>query len=443
MNIQLSDHFTVKKLIRFVFPSVIMMVFSSIYGVVDGFFVSNYAGKTPFAAVNLIMPFIMVIGTLGFMIGTGGSALVSKTFGEGDKKKANELFSMLIYFVLIVGTVLSVIGAIVSKRVALLLGADSEMLDYCVLYARISFISMPFFMLQNVFQSFLVTAEKPNLGLVVTLVAGINNMVLDFLFVGVFKWGIVGAATATVISEYLGGGIPLIYFAFKNSSTLRLGKTHYDGMALLKVCTNGASELMTNLSMSFLNMVYNFQLMKYFGENGIVTYGVIMYVNFTFLSIFIGYSIGVAPIVGYSYGAKNHDELKNLLKKSTVFIAFTGMIMFAVALLFSPTLAKLFTGYDEELYKLTKYAFRLFSTSYLLSGFNIFGSAFFTALNNGKISAAVSFSRMLLFQLSAVMLLPMIFGVNSIWISVTVAEACTFAVLIFFIVKNNKRYRYY
>ena len=442
MNIQLSDHFTAKKLIRFVLPSIVMMIFTSIYSVVDGFFVSNYTGKTPFAAVNLIMPFIMVIGALGFMFGTGGSALVSKTMGEGNSKKANELFSLIVYAVLLSGILLSVIGELVLEPVSVLLGADEAMLPYCVLYGRISFISMPFFMLQNVFQSFFVTAERPRLGLAVTVLAGVNNMVLDFLLVGVLGMGVRGAAIATMVSEFLGGGIPLIYFFARNSTRLRLGKTRFDGTSLLKACTNGASELMTNLSMSLVNMVYNHQLIRFFGEDGVAAYGVIMYVNFIFISVFVGYAIGVAPIVGYSYGAENREELKNIFKKSNAFNAAGGMAMLAFAFGMSSLLAKLFVSYDAALYALTLKAFRLYITSYLLAGFNIFASAFFTALNNGAVSAAISFVRTLLFQIAAVFLLPLLFGTDAIWLAMTAAEILSLCVSAFFILTKRKQYGY-
>lgn len=442
MNIPLSSHFTAKKLFRFVVPSVMMMLFTSVYGVVDGFFVSNFTGKTPFAAVNLIMPFIMAIGTLGFMVGAGGSALVSKTMGEGDSRKANAQFSLLVYAVLVCGVTLSVLGALTAEPVSRLLGADEAMLPYCVQYARISFLSMPFFMLQNVFQSFFVTAERPQLGLAVTVLAGVTNMVLDFLLVGVWRLGVAGAAWATVTSEYLGGGLPLVYFLMKNSSPLRLGKTRFDGRVLWKACTNGASELMTNLSMSLVNMVYNIRLMAMFGENGIAAYGAIMYVNFIFISLFVGYAIGVAPIVGYSYGAQNTDELKNILKKSLVVCTSGGLLLFGVGIAASGTLAALYTGYDAALCRLTTTAFRLFVTSYLLAGFNIFGSAFFTALNNGAVSAVISFSRTLLFQVAAVFLLPALFGNNAIWLAMTAAELCALVVTVTFLVIKRKTYQY-
>ncbi len=443
MQIQLSDHFNTKRLARFVLPSIIMMVFTSVYGVVDGFFVSNYAGKTPFAAVNLIMPFIMLISTLGFMIGTGGSALVSKTFGEGDKRRANELFSMLVYTVMLLGITVAILGEIFIRRVSILLGADEAMLEYCVLYGRITLLSLPFFMLQNVFQSFLVTAKKPNLGLAITVGAGVTNMVLDFIFVGVLKWGVAGAAGATAASEVIGGAIPLAYFFSQNGSTLRLGHARFDGRALLKTCTNGASELMTNVSMSLVNILYNFQLIKYFGENGVAAYGVLMYVSFIFVSIFIGYSIGVAPIIGYNYGARNDSELQNVFRKSMLFIGFSGLVLFALAEGLSLPLAHIFTGYDDGLYQLTLQAFRLFSFCYLVKGFNIFGSAFFTALNNGAVSAAISFLRTFLFQAAAIMLLPLLFGMNAIWLSLTCAEGITLIITILFMITKNKNYHYF
>lgn len=442
MRIQLSDHFNYKKLIRFVIPSVCMMIFTSIYSVVDGFFVSNYAGKTPFAALNLIYPLLMMLAALGFMIGTGGSAVVSKALGEGKKKAANEYFSMLVYAALIGGMMISILGLLFLKPIAIALGADSSMLSYCLIYGRILLCAIPFFILQNVFQSFFVTAEKPTLGLIVTVGAGLTNIVLDYLFVGVLKYGLAGAAAATAASQVIGGIIPIIYFVRKNNSLLRLTKCRFYGRILLKSCTNGSSELMTTLSSSLVNMLYNLQLMKIAGENGIAAYGVIMYVHFVFVAIFIGYSIGSAPVIGYNYGAENHKELKGLLKKSIVITAVCGIFLTASAILLSSPLSKIFVGYDEELFNLTLHGFRLFSLSFLITGFNIFASSFFTALGNGFVSAAISFSRTLLFQIAAVLLLPLLFGLNGIWLAVVAAEALSVIVSAVFLIKNKKRYNY-
>lgn len=442
MKIQLSDHFNYKRLLRFVFPSIVMMVFTSIYGVVDGLFVSNYAGKTPFAAVNFIMPFLMLMGALGFMIGTGGSAIVSKTLGEGDDKKANEIFSMLIYITIGLGVIFTLFGLIFLRKIAILLGAEGEMLNYCVQYGKIILVTLTFFMLQNVFQSFFVTAEKPHMGLAVTIGAGVTNIFLDFLFVGVFKWGIEGAAAATAASQIIGGVIPLIYFFAKNSSLLRLTKAGFDGRIFVKTCTNGSSELMTNVSMSLVNMLYNYQLMKFAGENGVAAYGVIMYVNLIFIAIYIGYSIGIAPVIGFNYGAQKHMELKNVFKKSLILISVWSVILTAGAMLLAPFLSKVFVGYDAELFEMTKNGFRLYAVSFLIMGFNIFGSAFFTALNNGGVSAAISFLRTLLFQIVAVLLLPIWFGLNGIWISITVAEVMALIVTIVFFITNRKKYHY-
>ncbi|MBQ7335567.1 MAG: MATE family efflux transporter [Clostridia bacterium] len=317
MSIQLSDHFTYKKLMRFTLPSIVMMIFSSIYGVVDGFFVSNFAGKTPFAAVNFIMPFLMILGAVGFMFGTGGSALIAKLLGEGKKEKANRLFSLFVYVSAILGIVIAIIGILVIRPIASLLGAEEEMLENCVLYGRIILVALPLFMLQMEFQSFFITAEKPQLGLWATVISGVTNMVLDALLIAVFELGIAGAAVATAISQAVGGILPLVYFLSpKNNSLLHLTKTEFDGKALFKACTNGSSELMSNVSMSLVGMLYNFQLMKYTGEDGIAAYGVLMYVSMIFMAVFIGYSIGTAPVIGYHYGAENHAELKSLLKKA-------------------------------------------------------------------------------------------------------------------------------
>lgn len=442
MKIQLSEHFTYKKLLRFVLPSIVMMIFTSIYGVVDGLFVSNYVGKTAFAAVNLIMPFLMAISALGFMIGTGGSAIVAKTLGEGKKEQANEYFSMLVYLTLIGGIVLSALGILFSPLIARGLGADGALLTNCVLYARITLLSMPAFMLQNVFQSFFVTAEKPKLGLGVIVIAGVTNMVLDFLLVGVFQIGLAGAAFATVTSECIGGLFPILYFARKNSSLLKLGRTHFNGQIFLCACGNGSSELMTNLSSSIVNSLYNIQLMNLAGENGVAAFGTIMYVNFIFIAIFLGYSIGSAPLVSYHYGAGNHDELKNLFQKSLRLIGIWGLMLFILAQLIARPLAAIFVGYDADLFSMTQNGFRIYCIAYLINGFNIYGSSFFTALNNGLISAAISFQRTLVFQLAAVLLLPLLLGINGIWSAVAVAELLTLGLTVTFFVRNRKKYHY-
>lgn len=442
MKIKLSDHFTYSKLLRFVFPSIIMMVFTSIYGVVDGLFVSNFAGKTAFASINLVMPFVMILGGIGFMIGTGGTALVSKVLGEGKKEKANEIFTMMIVFTLLLGALLSVIGVISMPWVAKFLGATEEMMADCVIYGRIVTGFTVAFMLQNVFQSFLIAAEKPKLGLLATVLAGIANMALDAIFIIVFKWGVAGAAIATGLSQCVGGIFPLIYFLRKNSSLLRLTTTKLEIKPILNACGNGSSELMSNISSSVVSMIYNFQLMKYVGEDGVSAYGVLMYVQFIFVAIYIGYAIGCAPITGYHFGARNHNELKNMLRKSSFLSAVSGVVLTILAIALSSPLAKIFVGYDEELYELTRHAFRLFAYSFLLAGFNIFTSSFFTALNNGAVSAAISFMRTLIFQTSSVLILPIFLGVDGIWWAITVAEFFAFILSLIFLFAKRKKYNY-
>lgn len=442
MNIQLSEHFTLKKLLRFTLPSIVMMIFTSIYGVVDGFFVSNFVGKTPFAAVNFIMPFLMILGAVGFMFGTGGSALIAKTMGEGDSHKAKRLFSLFVYTTAVCGIVIGAIGIIFIRPLASLLGAEGEMLENCVTYGRVILIALPFYMLQYEFQSYFAAAEKPQLGLAVTIVSGLTNMILDALFMAVFHWGVVGAAAATAVSQAVGGTVPLIYFSRPNTSLLRLTRTKWDGKALLKACTNGSSELMSNISMSVVSMLYNVQLMKYSGENGVAAYGVLMYVNMIFLAAFIGYSVGTAPVTGYHYGAGNHTELKSLLKKSACIISIFAVCMFLLAEMLAYPLAKIFVGYDETLLNLTHHGFTIFSFSFLFAGFSIYGSSFFTALNNGFISALISFLRTLVFQIAAVLILPAFLGIDGIWISIVAAEIKAVMITVFFIVKKRKKYHY-
>ena len=440
--IRLSDHFSYAKLLRFTLPSICMMVFTSIYGVVDGLFVSNFAGKTPFAAINLVMPFIMILGGMGFMIGTGGTALVSKLLGEGKKDEAHRTFSMMVLFTLLLGLVLSAVGFLTMRPVSYFLGATDAMIDDCVLYGRIVTGFTFAFMLQNVFQSFFIAAEKPRLGLIVTVAAGVTNMVLDALFIAVFDWGVAGAAIATGLSQCVGGVLPLLYFLRPNDSLLRFRPTALCLRPILQACGNGSSELMSNISSSLVGMLYNFQLMRLIGEDGVSAYGVLMYVQFIFVAIFIGYSIGCAPVVSFHFGAQNHGELKSLLRKSVLLMASGGVLLTVAARLLAAPLAHLFVGYDVVLFDLTAHAFRLFSWSFLLAGFNIFASGFFTALNNGAVSAAISFLRTLVFQTASVLILPLLLGVDGIWWAITVAEIFAFLISLLFLFLKRNKYHY-
>ena len=442
MRIQLSEHFTYGKLLRFTFPSIIMMIFTSIYSVVDGIFVSNFAGKTPFAAINLIMPLLIVTGAPGFMVGTGGSAIVAKTMGQGKPELAKRHFSFLVCAAAVGGAAVGWLGAVFARPIASALGAKGEILEYCVVYARIILAANPFYILQNVFQSFFVTAEKPKLGLYITVGAGLTNIVLDALLVGVLHWGVAGAAIATILSQAVGGLTPIVYFLRENDSLLRLTRPRFDGGVLWRTCANGSSELMSNISGSIVAMLYNFQLLRLAGEDGVAAYGAIMYVNFIFLAIFIGYAIGSAPVISYHYGAGHSEELHSLLVKSTVLNEGVGMAMMVLAFLASGPLAKIFVGYDRDLYELTVQGFHLYAVSYLLCGFNIFGSSFFTALNNGLASALISFLRTMVFQCAAVLILPVFLEVDGIWLAVAVAETLTLLVTLVLLAKYRKTYRY-
>lgn len=442
MRIAISEHFTYKKLIKFTLPTIIMMIFTSIYGVVDGLFISNVVGSDAFAAVNLIMPAIMIVGAFGFMIGTGGSAIVSKTIGEGDTQKANRYFSMLMYFEIILGIIFTIAGLFTLEPIAKLLGATNEMMEYCLTYGRILLFGMTFFLLQNSFQSFIVVANKPQFGLFITVIAGVTNMILDAVFVYICKWGVAGAAWATVISQIIGAIIPLLYFMRENKSLLKLVKTKFELKPILKTCSNGSSEMVTNLSMSLVNMLYNAQLMKYIGADGVTAYGIIMYVGFIFVGVYFGYSVGTAPIIGYNYGAGNTDELKSFLKKSLKLLGIAAITLTALAELFAGILANIFVSYNAELVALTSNAIRLFAISYIISWLNIFASSFFTALNDGLVSAIISFMRTLVFQVIMILVLPGIVGINGIWLAVVVAEVLSSIVSIFYLIKKKNKYQY-
>ena len=444
MGIQLSDHFTYQKLIKFTMPSMAMMIFTSIYGIVDGFFVSNFVGKTPFAAVNLIMPFLMITATVGFMFGTGGSAIVAKTFGEQKPALANSYFSLFVYVATALGVFFAVLGYIYIRPIAVFLGAEGELLKACIIYGRINMIGLPFFLWQLLFQSFFVTAERPNMGLGVTIASGVTNMVLDAVLVILLpqEYKLAGAAWATVLSQVVGGVVPLIYFFCPNSSILRLGKTRYDGKAILKAAVNGSSEFMSNVAMSVVAMLYNTQLLRFAGEDGVAAYGVMMYVSMIFAGAFIGYSIGTAPVVSYHFGAQNHDELKSILRKSLYMLGIFGAVMFIAAELTAPALAEFFVGYDEDLMKLTIHGARIGALSFLLMGFAMFSSGFFTALNDGVTSAIISFLRTLVFEAAAVIFLPMLLGVDGIWWAIVAAEMMAVVLAVFFLAVKQKKYHY-
>ena len=440
--IRLSDHFSLRRLLRYALPSIAMMIFSSIYGIVDGFFVSNYVGKMAFTAVNLIYPFLIILGSIGFMFGTGGAALISKTMGEKNMKKAKETFSLIIFTSVVLGIILSILGIIFLPKIASFLCAKDEVLTDCILYGKIILISLPFYILQYEFQCLFSTAGKPKFGLIVTVISGISNIIFDYLLVVVFSLGLFGAAIATMISQVVGGVIPLIYFFSKNKSLLHFVKFKFDIKSLLKVCSNGSSEFLSNVSSSLISILYNLQLLKYAGENGVAAYGVLMYVSMIFQAIFIGYSIGVSPIVGYHYGAKNTSELKNVFTKSMIVIFITAIIMFICGELLSEPISRIFVNYDDELLQITKNAFRIFSFSFLLSGMSIYGSSFFTSLNNGLISALISFLRTIVFQASAVMILPIFLKLNGIWLSIVVAELMSFIITFTFLIMKRKKYQY-
>ena len=442
-RIQLSDHFTYSRLLRFVLPCIGTMLFTSIYGIVDGLCVSNFVGKTAFAAVNLIMPLPQLLGTIGFMLGTGGSAIVGITLGEGDQEKADRYFTMFLLAAVVSVSVLSVLGIVFLRPIAVLLGAKGELLDYALRYGRILMVSLPTFALQNMFQSFFVTAEKPNLGFYFTVGAGCTNMVLDVLMVGIWGWGVEGAAIATFISQLVGGILPIFYFInHNNTSRLHLRKTSFYGGVLRDACINGSSELMTNLSMSLVNILYNYQLLRFVGENGVAAYGVIMYAAFLFIAVFVGYAVGSAPIVSFHYGARNHAEVHNLYQKSLRLIGVVAVVMTAVSMVFIPYVARIFVGYDADLLELTSHAFRLYALSFLIMGFNVYASSFFTALGDGVTSALISFLRTLVFQIAAVMILPMILDIDGIWLAVTAAELAALAVSVAMFITKDKVFHY-
>ncbi len=442
MQIKLSDHFSYGKLLRFTFPAMVMMVFTSLYGVVDGLFVANYAGKTALAGINFVYPVLNILSTFGYLFGTGGSALIAKTLGEGDREKANNLFSLFVYICGGLGVVFAVLGFIFIKPLMAALGAEGEMLELAALYGYILLPALPFWNLQFAFQILFVTAEKPKLGLYTTLIAGCTNMVLDAVFVGLFRWGLVGAAVASALCWTVGGAIPLVYFGRKNTSLLRLGKATFDMKATVKATTNGSSELVSGVSGSLVNILYNAQLLTFAGENGVAAYSIMMYVAFVFIGIFFGFANGSAPVIGYHFGAKNHAELKSLRKKCVTLSIAGGLLMLTLSQLLAAPLSRVFAGYDPALYEMTLNGFRIYAVSFLFTGLAVLGSSFFTALNNGLVSAVISLLRTVIYQVGCLLLLPVFWQLDGIWISIVAAEGLAALTSVVFLILMRKKYQY-
>ena len=442
MSFKMSGHFTYKRLLRFVISPILMIICTAVYGVVDGFFISNYVGKVPFAAVNLVMPVDLVPVAIGFMIGEGGNALISKKLGENKRGIANQYFSLLIYTTAVIGVVLSLAGYAFTPVIADILGANDQLKPYCVEYGRILFAAQFFYVLQNIFQSFFIAAGKPDLSLKVSLLSGGINVLLDVLFIVVLQWGVAGAAWATALGQVAGGMAPLAYFARKNSSLLQITRTRLNLPVLFKTFTNGSSDMVSVLSASVITALYNYQLLSIAGEDGVAAYGAIMYITFIFMSIYLGYASGSAPLISFQYGAKNHEELHNLVRKSIVLMLGMGMVITMTAELAAEPLLGAFVGYDKELFSLTLHGYRMYVLAFLLMGLNIWGAALFTALNNGLVSAAISFLRTFGFEMAAVLLLPLWLGIDGIWISIFVAELCTCFFTVYFVMRKREVYHY-
>ncbi|MDY5730547.1 MAG: MATE family efflux transporter [Eubacteriales bacterium] len=442
MQITLDSHFTYSKLVRFTLPSIYMMIFTSLYTIVDGFFVSNYVGGMALAAITLIFPPLMIIGAVGFMFGTGSTAIIGKLLGEERPEDAKAFFTAMLITVFGVGIAISVLGQILLPWLATLLGATGEIYSYSIIYGRYLLLAMPMFMMQNLFQAFFVVAEKPKYGFYTTLAAGVTNIVLDYVFIAVWHWGLEGAALATALGQTVGGIIPLFYFARKNTSRLQMVKPKLSWQMLINTCTNGISELLSSITGSVISVLYNYQLLHYIGANGIASYGVLMYVGFVFAAISIGYAIGSAPIISFHYGAQNHKELHNVYSKSIRLNIYAGIAMTVLSFVLAKSIAQIFVGYDEELLNITIKAMRIYALSCLLSGFNIFVSSFFTALSNGLISAVISTLRSLVFSIGSVLVLPLLFGFEGIWYSFILTDVLTFTVSVLYLLSQRKRYHY-
>ena len=442
MSLKMSGHFTYKRLLRFVISPILMIICTAVYGVVDGFFISNYVGKLPFAAVNLVMPVDMVPVAIGFMIGEGGNALISKKLGENKRGLANQYFSLLIYTTAGIGVVLSLAGYTLMPAIADVLGANDQLKPYCVEYGRILFAAQFFYVLQNIFQSFFIAAGKPDLSLKVSLLSGGINVLLDVLFIVVLHWGVAGAAWATALGQVAGGMVPLVYFARKNSSLLQITRTRLNLPVLFKTFTNGSSDMVSVLSASVITALYNYQLLSIAGEDGVAAYGAIMYITFIFMSIYLGYASGSAPLISFQYGARNYGELHNLVRKSIILMLGMGMVITVTAEWLAAPLLGAFVGYDGDLFSMTIHGYRMYVLSFLLMGLNIWGAALFTALNNGLVSAAISFLRTFGFEMAAVLLLPLWLGIDGIWISIFVAELCTCFFTVYFVVRKREVYHY-
>ena len=448
IDTSLNKHWTKFQLLKYAFPSIVMMFTISVYEIIDGFFISNFIDSTSFAAVNLVFPFLMILASFGMMIGSGSSAIIANKMGENKPQVANRYFSMFVYFLIICGILLSVIGIFVTKPVVILLGAEDYLLDVATYYGLMSLISMPAYILQTAFLTFYNTAGKPKMGLITAIISGVTIFVLDFVFVAILNFGINGILIATITTEYVSAIIPICYFARKkNKSLLRFvgpkeafKNQNPSSIALiLKSCLNGSSEAVQEIAASLVILLCMFQINKFIGEDGLVAYGIIDYAWIVFNSFYLGFAVAVAPLMSYQQGADNRAEMKNLLKCGLTIIIIASIVSFALSILLAPVIAGVFVSYDPHLAEYSVYAFRIYSISFLFAGISIYGSSVFTSLGDGLTSALIAFLRTLVFEAAALLILPEIIGSDGIWFAIGFAEVlATILTIVFLCVKRKK-----
>ena len=419
-----------------------MMLFTSMYGVVDGLYLSHFSGKEAFAAITLIIPLPLLIGAWAYMIGAGGSAVIAKAIASDRQKDANEYFSFLVLISVLGSILLAGIGEIFLEPCAKLLGANDEMLPFCMTYGRILIAAVPLYVLQNVFQSFLTVAEHPKIGLAINLVSAFLNMALNFVFIRITNEVVTAVALATVVSQFVGGITPFVFFVRSKSTTLRFGRPHMPMSLLGPVFANGVSEFVSEIFHPLASVMYNYKLMELTGLNGVAAYGVLMNVGFLFGSVFLGFAVGSAPLFTYKYEREDHDELHSLFIKSTISVVLMGFLLYGVACMIEGPFAAEFFGGDELLITMTEEAFALHSLSYMVMGLAVFASAFFTAIHDSRVSFLISFLRTLLFEVLAILLLPMLFDLNGVWAASLTSEVLTLLVTVGLLISKKEKYQY-
>ena len=438
----LDQKWSAGSLLRFAFPTIVMMIFMGLYTIVDTIFVAQFVNTDALSSINIVCPIINITVGLGTMIATGGNAIVSRKMGAGENQEAKEDFTLLILTGAVIGFLILLGGTIWIDKIVYALGASDLLFPYCKDYLMVLFLFIPANILQTLFSNLFVTAGKPTLGLALAVLAGIANIVFDYVFIVLLQMGIKGAAIGTGIGYMIPSIIGTVFFLMKRSE-LHFCKPNMDASVLLKSCSNGVSELVSQCSAAVTTFLFNVTMMKLLGEDGVAAITVLIYSQFLLTTLYIGFSMGTAPVVSYNYGSGNVKQLKKTVRICFSFIAGISIFVFLFSLLGGESIAKVFAENNRNVFEITKNGFSIFSFSFLFSGCNIFSSALFTALSNGKASATISFLRTFGFITVSLLVLPRFLEVTGVWLAVPFAELFTLMLTVYLLCRHRKQYNYF